>query len=50
MDLNACLLNWERLLMHYMKKLEILEKRKKAEFECRVELRKEKKLQLYNEK
>lgn len=44
MSLNKCLFNWEKLLMYYIRKLEIVEKEANAEQKCRVELRNQKKL------
>ena len=44
MNLNDCLLNWERFLMHYIRKRDILEEGEKAEYKCREEVRKQKKL------
>lgn len=43
---NKCLFNWEKLLMYYIRKLEI-EKEANAEHNCRVELRNQKKLSSY---
>lgn len=47
MNLNKCLFNWEKLLMYYIRKLEIVEKEANAERKCRVELRNQKKLSSY---